>query len=318
MAAWVRGLGLGPAGEEVRFVVNPASSGGRAAGLWASLGVRVRETWPRAQVVQTAASGDGARLARQAALEGCRLVVAVGGDGTVGEVVDGLMEAGGARTELGVLPLATGGDLVRTLGIPRDPAAALAHLVAAGPRRLDVGRVSYTAPGGEEARRHFINVASFGTSGEVVARVNRSHKPLGGRIAFAWASLAVTWGAACPTVHLSLDGEPAEPRAVRVVAVANGRCFGGGMRVAPKALPDDGLFDVVVVGAISRWEALRRGPALYRGTHLGLPDVSCRRARRVEARAEGGVEVLLDVDGEQPGRLPASFEVLPGALAVRA
>ena len=186
------------------------------------------------------------------------------------------------------------------------------------PRPIDVGRLHYVTDGGAPAVRHFINIASFGIGGLVDRYVNESSKAFGGTLSFAFATLKAGASYKNAKVRLTLDGGPAREGRIYNVAVANGRYFGGGMKVAPDAALDDGMFDVITMGDFGFGDLLFRGLDIYSGKHLRNPKVSVHRARRVEAEAVDGAEVLLDVDGEAPGRLPASFELLQGALQVRA
>jgi YegS/Rv2252/BmrU family lipid kinase len=261
-----------------------------------------------------------AELTRAALQKGHDLIIAVGGDGTINEVVNGFFDdKGPIRPEacFGVVPAGTGGDFIKTLGIPRDTFAAAAVLKSA-PRAIDVGRLRFVDGNGKPAVRHFINIASFGISGMVDRFVNQSSKALGGKISFALATLKAGAAYKNATVRLILDGGTPKEGKIYNVAVANGRYFGGGMKVAPDAALDDGMFDVITMGDFGFGDLLFRGLDIYSGKHLRNPKVTVQRARRVEAEPLDGIEVLLDVDGEAPGRLPASFELLQGALQVRA
>ena len=294
-------------------IVNPASAGGRARSEWPGIAAEIRRHLGSFDVAFTEAPGDGARLAAEAARGGRKLVIALGGDGTISEVADGLLRGRGAAA-LGILPLGTGGDFRRTLELPTRIADAARVLGKGHTRRIDAGRVSFVDHGGTAVFRHFLNIASLGLSAEVATRANASSKLLGGRLAFARATVAAALGHRPPTVRLEIDGADAVSATISTVCVANGRYFGGGMRVAPEALLDDGLFDVVVVGDLGLVGLLRNAPRLYAGTHISHARVASTRGRAVTATAEGDDDVLLEVDGETPGRLPARFEVLPGAL----
>jgi YegS/Rv2252/BmrU family lipid kinase len=302
-------------------VVNPRSAGGKTERRWPQLREIIHESLGPFEEQFTRAPGDGTTLARQALRAGADLVVALGGDGTINEVVNGFFDGATPvkpEAAFGVLPSGSGGDFVKTLGTPRDLPAACARLKSSTPRPIDVGRLTFVASDGAERIRHFINITSFGIAGLVDQYVNASSKPLGGTVAFALATLKAGLNYKNATIRLTLDGGAPKEGRIYNVAVANGRYFGGGMKVAPEAALDDGLFDVVTMGDFGFADLLLRGLDIYSGKHVHNPKVSVQRARRVEAAATDGAEVLLDVDGEQPGRLPATFELLPGALQVRA
>lgn len=302
------------------LVVNPQSAGGKTERRWPELRATIQEAYGAFEERFTRAAGDATRLTREALQGGADLVVAVGGDGTINEVVNGFFDDQGPirpEASFGIVPAGTGGDFIKTLNVPRDTATAAAALKSA-PRAIDVGRLRYVGDDGRPALRHFINIASFGIGGLVDRYVNQSSKALGGKISFAIATLKAGAAYKNPSVRLVLDGGTPKEGRIYNVAVANGRYFGGGMKVAPDAALDDGLFDVVTLGDFNFGDLILRGLDIYSGKHLRNPKVSVHRARRVEATCADGVEVLLDVDGEAPGRLPATFELLPGALKVRA
>jgi YegS/Rv2252/BmrU family lipid kinase len=250
----------------------------------------------------------------------------MGGDGTINEVVNGFFAEGGDHAPLslspeaafGVLPAGTGGDFIRTTGTSRQLAAAARALASARPRAIDVGRLSFVADDGRPAVRHFINIASFGISGLVDRYVNRSSKVLGGRASFFLSTARASLAYRNPRCRITVDdGAPVE-QGIYNVAVANGRYFGGGMKVAPDAVLDDGRFDVVTIGDAGFVTMLTQGTRIYSGTHLSLDFVHVARGKKVLAEPLGLAEVLLDVDGEAPGRLPATFEILPGGIQLRA
>ena len=252
---------------------------------------------------------------RAALAFGYPTVIVVGGDGTLNEVVNGFFDASGAPTgtkaTLALLPSGTGGDFRRAAGIPAGLEAA-ARLIASGSsKRVDAGRVDF----GDGERRFFINIADCGMGGEVVARINRStHKRGGvrGSAMFLGASLATLWGYTSRVARVEIDGVTSE-RDVRSVVIANGRYFGGGMRVAPDAELDDGRFDVVIIGETGRTRALTGIPSLYRGRHVRRREVEVHRARVVRISCEAA-PMLFDVEGEQVGTTPATLTCLPSAI----
>jgi YegS/Rv2252/BmrU family lipid kinase len=307
-------------------IVNPASAGKATRERWPAIASDLRTHFGPFNCAFTERAGDGRRLAARGAMEGRRLIVACGGDGTAGEVANGIMEAGG-ECELGILPSGTGGDFRRTLGIPVRAAAAARALRDGRTRLMDVGRVSYLNRDGEPENRYFLGVASFGMSPEVIERVKQSGPSwlpplragrLGGRVSFAVATLRTTLSSPRTTVTIQLDEQPERRLTVANLCVANARYFGGGMKVAPGALLDDGRFDVITIGDLGALRVLANAPRLYMGTHLGMEHVHHALAGRVEARpAQAGTKVAIEVDGELTGSLPATFEILPRALRVR-
>ena len=163
----------------------------------------------------------------------------------------------------------------------------------------------------------FANIASFGVSGVVDRLVNESGKKLGGKLSFMFASVRATWSYKNQRVQLVFDGKERAEISINTVAIANGKFFGGGMKVAPAAELDDGMFEVVSIGDLGMGEVLAMSRKIYKGDHLAMDKVSVRRAKVVEAEGiEPGAVIELDVDGENPGRLPARFEIVPAALYV--
>jgi YegS/Rv2252/BmrU family lipid kinase len=300
-------------------IVNPRSGGGLSEARWARLVAGLTDGLGPFDSIFTTGPRDATDIARREAAAGRRLVVAFGGDGTISETADGILAAGaGATTELGIIPRGTGGDFRRTLELPQDLAEAARRARDGAARLIDAGRVHYVAHDGTAATRHFINVASFGFSSAVASRANASSKRLGGNMAFLGATLGALLSYDNTDVWLSLDDGPRERRRVLLAAVGNGRFFGGGMKICPRAQLDDGALDVVVVGDFSRLDVLTKVRRLYDGSHLDLEAVTAATARKLVAEpVEADALVPIELDGETPGRLPATFEIVPGALRVR-
>jgi diacylglycerol kinase (ATP) len=295
----------------VIFVVNPAAGGGRAGREWPRVSAQLRAEGLRFDAVLTSGPGDAARIARRAADEGRPQIVAAGGDGTVYEVVNGLLEAKERpETRLGVLPMGTGSDLCRTFGIPLDAVSAAAALRAGATRRIDAGRLTCAGPRGPTTR-YFVNIADAGIGGDVADLVNRGFRVINGEVTFSLAAVLTLLRWRNPRLLLDLDGEKLELVSQQVV-VANCEYYGGGMRIAPGALPDDGLFDVVINGDLGILETLLLLGKVRAGAHFPHPKLERRSARRVEVSSQSRVGV--DADGERPGDLPAVFEVVPGAI----
>ncbi len=297
-------------------VLNPKSRNGATGDRWNTIEARVRDVLGPIDVQATRGPRDAERIAREGARAGVQRILVAGGDGTTGEVVTGLLESGlGAACEIGLLPLGTGGDLARGLGVPRELEAALARIATGKKHVVDAGRAEYTAPDGGRRRVAFLNVASLGISGLVTRLVNDAPKALGGRISFLIGTLRALARWQSREVTLRLDGEVIHEGRLHLATAANGQYFGGGMRVAAHAEIDDGLLDVVIIPDLPKLELLRRMPLLYSGAHLDLPVVRCLRGRRLEAEAAPG-SVFTEIDGEPLGTLPASYEIAPKAITL--
>lgn len=297
------------------FIVNPNAGAGRARKIWERvLKPHLRRLPLQGEVAFTERQGHALELAANLP-QGTQVVVSVGGDGTHNEVVSGLARNHEISVEVGFLTVGTGGDLRRTLGLPRDPVSQLQAILEERVTRLDLGALTFTNFSGETQERFFVNIASMGVSGAVDLLVNRSSKRLGGLLSFLGASLRTILTYRARTIQLTLDGTELPERPFYLVAVANGKYFGGGMKVAPQAQPNDGLFDLVLVEDLPVTQVLRSLGKIYLGTHLEDPRVSYLRGR--EVRATSSQEVLLDIDGESLGTLPASFRIVPEAIKVR-
>ncbi len=302
------------------LVINPQSQNGELGRRWPQLsGVIRREL--AFEEVRTRRPGDATRLTREALADGAERVVAIGGDGTINEVINGFFDQGepvAPDAALGVLPYGTGGDFRKTIHIPKSLTTGARILARGKTKKIDVGRLDLTTRSGGAETRVYANIASFGVSGMVDRFVNEASKRLGGRLSFAFATVKASIVYRNQRVRMVFDDDEAsaETATVYTVAVANGRYFGGGMYIAPDAEIDDGFFDVVTLGDINLLDFVRNGRHIYGGTHLGLDKVSCRRARKLRAEPAGGDVVEIDMDGETPGILPATFTLMPQALSL--
>ena len=300
------------------MIVNPRSGGGLSQRRWAALVGPLSDGLGPVDVRFTEAKGDGRRIAHEEASAGRGLIVAMGGDGTISEVADGILAAGGG-SELGIIPRGTGGDFRRSLDLDDDVGEVARRIRDTPVRPIDAGRVSFVADDGSLAERHFVNVVSFGFSSDVARRANTSSKRLGGRVAFLAATGRSLASYDNADVVVSLDDRPERRMTVLLAAVGNGRFFGGGMKICPEAILDDGLFDLVTVGNLGRIGVMANIHRIYTGNHLTMKEVEGTRVRRMKvAPADREAKIPLEVDGETPGHLPASFELLPGALRLRA
>jgi diacylglycerol kinase (ATP) len=297
-------------------IVNPHSGAGSTRRRWAAVEPKLRELFGELEVERTHGARDAERIAREAVRAGVSKLIVAGGDGTTSEVVSGVLGAGlGKQTEIAALPLGTGGDLARSLGTARDLDTAIEALHSGVSRRVDAGRIRHLGRDGETRTSYFLNVASLGVSGLVDELVNASSKRLGGTASFLMGTLRGFARYQPREVRLLLDGECIFEGRLTLAAAGNGRFFGGGMQVAPRAELDSGELEVVVIDEMSKLALVRYLPSFRRGTHEQNEHVSMHRGRVLEAEAKPG-EVLLDVDGEALGSLPASIELLPGAIGL--
>jgi diacylglycerol kinase (ATP) len=294
------------------FLVNPASDNGTTGRRWPQLAHELAQAGLVGDALFSSGRGELGALAQRAADEGATLLVVVGGDGSVFEVANGI--AGRDDVEIAMLARGTGRDFVRSFGLSSKPANVARTALHGTTRQLDLGRVTYRSWSGAEETAWFANVASGGMSGAIAQRANETTKALGGKVSYAWATLAVFARWQNGEVRVTVDGERRSGR-MQDVVVANGRYFGGGMKICPDAEPDDGLFDVLLIGDVTRTELLQTMPKLYRGTHLPHEKGELLQGKVVTLESDEPLPIQLD--GEQPGTTPARFELVPGALRVR-
>lgn len=305
------------------MIVNPKSAAGATRDKWAAIAADLRTHFGPFNVAFTKGPGDGIDLARKACEAGRTFVIAGGGDGTISEIANGILQSG-KDVELGIFPSGTGGDFRRTIGLPTTPRDIARALRDGETRQIDVGRVSYVDHHGKPAERFFINVTSFGLAASIIERVKGSSSlswlPLDtvrGRASFALSTLQEVVGMDPTRVMVKLDDAAERPISTINFCIANARYFGGGMMIAPDAKLADGFLDVVNVGDINTAKIILNAYTLYRGTHLDLPEVKAKLAKRIEVRSVNNEDIHIEVDGETPGRLPAIYEVIPKALKLR-
>jgi len=253
------------------------------------------------RIVQTTRPGEATDLARHAAAIGASIVVAAGGDGTCGEVANGIV---GTPARLGVLPLGTGNDFARCAGISQSLEVAAETLFTGKPRRIDLGWVN---------GRYFINVAGCGFDAAVARRVNQGFRFLHGTAAYVAAVMQTLLTFKPPQVCITLNGKQHQLRAL-LCTVANTQSYGAGMRIAPYAQIDDGLLDVCIVKEVSKLEFIRTFPRVYSGAHITHPDFLMHTASHVRVETAPPVPVL--VDGDVMGTTPAEFRACPAAIEV--
>lgn len=304
-------------------IVNPHSSNGQTRKNWPDIERKIEQAIGPIETVFTSGPMTAPRLTAQALNDGVEQIIAVGGDGTVNEVVNGFFDNGHAingGAVLAILMSGTGGDFRKTFGIPRNTAGQIERMQNGAVQPIDIGRLTFTDFQGNESVRYFNNIASFGLSGAADLSVNslKFAKLFGGTFAFRWGVLKALMRYKNQPCRIQVDDVLDASFNVSTVAVCNGQYFGSGMQMAPHASPDDGLFDVIITADLTLTEQIRDANKVYTGDHLASDKVQELRGRVVKAWPEDpSAKVLLDVDGEVPGKLPATFEILPGALNFR-
>jgi diacylglycerol kinase (ATP) len=297
-----------------KVIVNPAAGANSTYRKWPAIQSCMKNSGLSFDYEFTEGKGHGIELARAAAGDGYRYLVSVGGDGTVHEVANGILQSPNARkTLMGIVSTGTGSDLARTLGVSLDYTSSCSALT--GPRRLDIdmGYVEYRLKG-QPCTRYFINSAGIGFDATVVAATEQLPKFFGGTIPYLTGLVRSFLFYRNKNVTFRIGEKPVEKARVLSIVVANGRFFGGGMQIAPEARVDDGLFDIVVVGNFGKIELLRIFPRVYKGTHLTYPKIRLEKDTRIDI--ESSQNFLLHADGELLGEGPVSFKIIPRSLCL--
>jgi len=301
---------------QAKVIVNPVASGGKTGTRWPQL----REALVRGgldfDAELTRHAGHATQVARDALQKGFRHFVSVGGDGTVNEIVNGLMMGGRCDPDvvLSIIPGGTGSDFIRVIGIARDPVQAVQTALGTAKRQVDVGEIRCMRAG-EPITRYFVNVAGMGFDSEVCVRVNRMSKRISGTLPYLTSLVVTLFSYVNKDVELTFDGQRMQGRYNSVV-ICNGQYFGGGMWIGPRAAADDGLFDIVLLKDLNKLEFLMNVPRVYKGTHLTHPKVASFQAKEVQVAAKQ--PMFIQAEGELVGEAPATYRIIPAALTLRA
>jgi diacylglycerol kinase (ATP) len=297
-----------------KVIVNPVAGAGRTGRLWPKIKSLFQRHGLRFEHEMTEAPGHAIELARNAAEKGYDMVVSVGGDGTINEIVNGLYASGNIGDALlGIVSTGTGGDYVRTAGIPRNYEDACRCFLQPKKRTVDLGIVEYARNGSRE-ERIFVNFAGMGFDAEIVRRTTQQFKALGALPSYLLGLLTTLVSYANKKITLVVDGRE-EERRVCTVIMNNGKYGGGGMFTAPQADLTDGLLDVLIIGDLSKPDLLWSLPRIYKGTHLTHPKVVLKKAKEIEVKSPGE-KMHLQADGELLGEVPARFRILPAMLNI--
>lgn len=303
-----------------RAIINPVAGAGRARRIWPDLQARLRTVIPNLSVRWTSASGDATSLTRAALRNGIDRVLAVGGDGTFHEVINGFFAPDGRPLSPSAIlvPIAvgTGTDFCRATDLPSG-LEAVERLRRERMRTIDLLRLEYTTPETEHLSRFAANVVSFGISSRVARSVNRGGGILGGPLRYLGALLRALAFHRPVQATLTLDGSPLNASSIHLGAIANGSTFGGGIRIASTAHVDDGMLDVTILHDVSALHLLRHLPRFYNGTHSALDGVTTAQGRCLTVHSHQNEPVWVEADGEVIGRLPLTVEIVPDALRLQ-
>ena len=302
--------------QKTVFIVNPRAGNGAAVAKWRAMRRLAEEQLGPFTTCFTERAGDATCLAREHLAAGADLIVGVGGDGTLNEIINGFMETSPPvlrNARLGVVPFGTGCDFARIVLKSSSPHRVLQVIKEGYIRPLDLGRVKFSNHNGAPEVRYFHNIVSFGTGGEVVVHVNSHSKAGGAFLSFLRSTLICLMRHGARRIWLHCDGL-AQEFVVRNIAVANGRYHGGGMCVAPEALADDGLLHVTVIGDLSLSEMFLNIVKFYNGRINEVKKIITMTGRHIEATSRQ--DIRIEADGEQPGWLPVVIDLLPRVLPV--
>ena len=303
--------------EKMFIIVNPVSSNKVTAKEWPQFEKVLLDSGYEFEAALTERPGHATELTRQALNAGYKTIMSVGGDGTMNEVVNGFFEGGKLMYEdsrLVVFSRGTGCDFIKTLGIKKGIEELLLTLERNETRKIDVGRVDFIDTVGKTVTRYFMNVADIGLGAETANRVNKHSKLLKGFLSFMLGAVCTIILYKNKNFEVVIDDKTILKARMNSVIIANGKYFGGGMKVAPEALVDDGVFDIITLGDLSKLELIKSFPLIYDGKHLSHPKVKMYRGSKVKVRSNG--EGLIEVDGEIPGSDDAEFELLPKVLNI--
>jgi YegS/Rv2252/BmrU family lipid kinase len=307
-----------PAARKTVLIVNPRSANGEVGKNWTRIDQEIRRgLGTDYDVIFTEQQSHATDLTREAIKDGYELVIAVGGDGTINETVNGFFQDGkplNREAAMAVMSIGTGSDFVKTLEYPTTPFETAQRIRSGKVWLVDLGKCSFVGLDGTEQSRLFINIADFGSGGAVVDKVNRTTKAFGGQLSFLWGILTTLPTYKNKLTKYRIDDSPEEEKVLNTFVVANGRYAGGGLKPAPDAQLDDGLFDIVSIGDVGFLKAVSSLGKLRNGRHLGMPEVSFWRGKTVSASSEE--TQLVEMEGEVVGRLPARFEMLPRAMKI--
>lgn len=310
-------MGVSKLNTKLFFIVNPVSSGKKTLKEWPVYEKQLKEKGFKFDWIFTEYPEHATIITREVVKSGYDLIVSVGGDGTMNEIVNGFFENGNiinAEVKLAVFARGTGCDFIRSFAIKRGFENFVKVLEKNEVQKLDVGKVNFLHASGQIVTKYFLNISDVGLGGETTRRVNKTKKHLKGFLAFLIGAMLTILRYRNKTIKLEIDGEIVKNEKINSVIVANAKYFGGGMYISPNSEVNDGLLDIIVIGDFKTLELIRDFHLIYNGKHLGHQKICHYKAKKVKITSE--TVALLEFDGEQQGTTPAEFEIIRQAVKV--
>jgi len=304
--------------NKVHVIVNPFSARGQTERKWETIKIAIKTHFREFKYIFTEKPRQATEIARGLIKDGFDLIIGVGGDGTLNEISSGFFSDFSGKVinqdaALGIIPSGTGSDFIRFMKVPKEFEKSAALIKNSKNKKIDIGKITYSGANARE--QYFINIADFGLGAEVIKRISNVQSANRGALTYYRGLLSTLMNYHSKTVTLTIDGRQHLQGEYLIGAVANGRIFGGGMIIAPQAEPDDGYFDLVLVGDMKKLEIIRNTPLLYSGTIAKNPKVFMIKARHI--KVESRDEVYTEYDGEMGEKLPAEFSIMEKALNFR-
>jgi diacylglycerol kinase (ATP) len=310
-------MGVSKMDTKMFFIVNPVSAGRKTLKEWPVFENHLKEKGYKFDWIYTDYPEHATIITREVIKSGYDLIVSVGGDGTMNEILNGFFENGliiNSEVKLAVFARGTGCDFIRSFGIKRGFEDFVKILEKNEVQKLDVGKVSFNHASEQVVTKYFLNISDVGLGGETTRRVNKTKKHLKGFLAFLIGAMLTILKYRNKTIKLEIDGKVIKNEKINSVIVANAKYFGGGMYISPNSEVNDGLLDIIVIGDLNTFELIRDFHLIYNGKHLTHQKISHYKAKKVKITSEP--IALLEFDGEQQGTTPAEFDIIHQAVKV--
>lgn len=297
--------------QDAYCIINPTAGAGKTVKQWPIISEYLKQSGIKVDSKFTGSPGHAIELASIACKNGFKMIISVGGDGTINEIVNGIYNADGLKdVMLGIISTGTGADYIRTVGIPRSYIEACNKISKPSIRKVDLGMVEMMS-NGNKTERLFVNFAGLGFDAEIVKATTQKYKAFGKVSAYLLGLFSTLISYQNKDVDIII-GDSTEKKKVCTVIMGNGKYGGGGMYTTPKALIDDNLLDILIIGDLMKMDLIRSLPTIYKGTHLNHPKVSLKKANEVTIEPE--IKMSIQADGDIIGESPATFRIIEQKL----